>query len=289
MEFDYIIYEKDENIARIIMNRPEKLNALGKPMMIEIKKAFEEANEDHEVKVVIIKGAGRAFSAGHDIPEIGLDVQLGPEYAGKRPPSKLLIDRDRWLKWDFYQYIFNFPKPTIAQVHGYCIYGGWMLAAAMDVVFASEDARFLPGMVEYFSVPWDLSPRKAKEILLEHRYMTAEEALENGFVNRVFPAERLEEETMAYADRVADNYLSDPFWVRTIKMSINHMQDGMGFTSEIEAAYDNFCLMVGIGAEAIPSPDQGGFARTHVARKNFDLSKPWLVKRGLHAPDQNET
>ncbi len=108
----------------------------------------------------------------------------------------------------------NCPKPTVALVHGYCIYAGWMLAAAMDVVFAAEDTLFLPGLVEYFSVPWDLSPRKAKEILLEHRFISAAEALAYGFVNRTYPADRLEEETLAYAGRVADNYLSAPAWTR---------------------------------------------------------------------------
>src|SRR5271169_188031 len=98
MSYEFIIYEKEGNIARIIMNRPEKHNPLGRPMMREIIKAFEEAGADREVKVVIVKGAGRSFSSGHDIPAIGMDIELGPEYVGKRPPAKLLIERDEWLK-----------------------------------------------------------------------------------------------------------------------------------------------------------------------------------------------
>jgi enoyl-CoA hydratase len=83
-----------------------------------------------------------------------------------------------------------------------------MLAAAMDVVFAAEGTLFLPGLVEYFSVPWDLSPREDKEILMEHHFITAAEALAYGFVNRTYPADQLEAETLGYADRVADNYLT---------------------------------------------------------------------------------
>jgi enoyl-CoA hydratase len=159
-----------------------------------------------------------------------------------------------------------------------------MLAAAMDVIFGAEDSLFLPGMVEYFSAPWDMGARKAKEVLPEHRFMTVTEAQAYGFVNRVFRIEKLEEETLAYADRVADDHLAYPFWTRMIKVSINHMQDAMGFTSEIEAAHNSFCLMVGLHAEEIGKPDQGGFARTDLAQRNFERSRPWLEKEGLTPP-----
>ena len=175
----------------------------------------------------------------------------------------------------------NCVKPTVAMVHGYCIYAGWMLAAAMDVVFSAPDSLFLPGMVEYFSIPWDLGPRKAKEILLEHRFITAAEAHDYGFVNRIFPSEILEQETLAYAGRVADNYLAAPSWTGTIKAAINHMQDTMGFGAEIDAAYTSFCLMFGLGAHTAAGPDEGGFARTKVARRNFDLWRKSLEKEVL--------
>jgi enoyl-CoA hydratase len=151
----------------------------------------------------------------------------------------------------------------------------------MDVIFAAEDTQFLPGMVEYFSIPWDMGPRKAKEILLEHRFITAAEALSYGFVNRIYPADQLEKETLAYAGRVAENYLMALAWTGTIKASINHMQDTMGFSAEIEAAYTSFCLMFGLGAHTAAKPEEGGFARTGIARRNFELAKPWLSRRGL--------
>jgi enoyl-CoA hydratase len=282
MEFEHILYEPGK-VARIVFNRPKYLNAQGYLLLEETDRAFKLAEADETCGAIVLSGAGRAFSAGHDIgTEEDRIYTEAHGYAGPLNPDpyrKFEDMRDfyveKTLAWR------NSPKPTVAMVHGYCIFGGWMLAAAMDVIFAAEDCLFLPGMVEYFSAPWDLGPRKAKEILLEHRFMTAREALEHGFVNRVFPMESLEEETMAYAGRVADNHLNDPIWTRTIKLSINHMQDAMGFTSEIESAYNNFCLMVGILAEELASPDQGGFARTDVAKKNFEASGPWLERMGF--------
>jgi enoyl-CoA hydratase len=170
----------------------------------------------------------------------------------------------------------NLPKPTVAMVKGYCIFGGCMFASAMDVIFAAEEALFLPGPVQYVHAPWDLGPRKAKELLFEHRFIAAWEACKHGWVNRVFPKDDLERETMAYADRVAENYLENPFWVRMTKFSINHMQDTMGFSIEIETAYNNYCSMMGLTNPSIPQSDQGGVARTSMARKNFEASRKWI-------------
>ncbi len=288
MEFRHIMYQPGK-VARIIFNRPGNLNAQGYLLLEEVDQAFKLALSDEACGAIVLSGAGRAFCAGHDL---GTEeqIQYCEEHGMARPHDPDL----RQKVADMYEFYVkktlawrNCPKPTVAMVHGYCIYAGWMLAAAMDVVFAAEDALFLPGMVEYFSAPWDLGPRKAKEILLEHRFITAAEALACGFANRTFPADQLEAETLAYATRVADNCLASPAWTGTIKAVINHMEDTMGFSSEIEAAYTSFCLMYGLGAHSAAGPDKGGFARTDVARRNFELSKPWLVKRGLCEPDDS--
>lgn len=282
MEYQHILYQPGK-VARIIFNRPKQLNAQGYLLLDEVDRAFQAAVADSACGAIVLSGSGRAFSAGHD-----LGTQEEIDYCrqhGLAEPHSLDFRRKVADMYEFYVKKTlawrNCPKPTIAMVHGYCIYGGWMLAAAMDVLFAAEDALFLPGMVEYFSAPWDLGPKKAKEILLEHRFMPAPEALACGFVNRIFPAERLDEETLAYAGRVADNYLLAPAWTGTIKASVNHMQDAMGFTSEIEAAYTSFCLMLGLGAHSDATPEQGGFARTQIARKNLESSRPWLARKGL--------
>jgi enoyl-CoA hydratase len=280
MQYKQIIYQPGR-VARIILNRPKYLNAQSLIMREEMDDAFARAGADDEVGVIILSGAGSSFSAGHDIGT--------PEDATDRKARGLRKDRlgryremrasclENTMRWR------NVPKPTIAMVHGYCIFGGWMFAAAMDLVFAAEDALFLPSHFQYFSTPWDIGAKKAKEILFEHRFITAWEAYEYGFVNRVFPKEKLEEETLAYANRVADNYLQESFRVRTVKFSINHMLDTMGFTSALEAAYQSYCVMMGLEEHQAPSVAQGGVSRTPVAVKNLELTKPWLGKRRSEA------
>ncbi len=282
MGFEQIEYQPGK-VARIVFSRPTYLNAQSYQMLAEVDQAFDAATADKDCGAIVLSGAGRAFSAGHDLgteEEIRYcrEHGLSTPHDGNLP--KKVADMHVWfvkktLKWR------NCPKPTVAMVHGYCIYGGWMLAAAMDVIFAAEETLFLPGMVEYFSIPWDLGPRKAKEILLEHRFITAAEALSYGFVNRTYVLEDLEKETLAYAGRVAENYLAAPAWTGTIKASVNHMQDAMGFSTEMEAAYTSFCLMFGLGAHTDAKPEDGGFARTGIARRNLEHARPWLLKRGL--------
>lgn len=277
MEYEHIIYEPGK-VARVILNRPQSLNAQSWRMRKEMDHAFDRAVEDDAVGAITLSGKGKSFSAGHDI-----GTAEDREYRisqGHLRGDRLGIFTDmreicveNTLRWR------SLPKPTIAMVHGYCIFGGWMFASAMDVIFAAEDAMFLPGQVQYFSAPWDMGPRKTKEILFEHRFMTAWEAHDNGFVNRVFPAENLEEETLVYADRVADNYLNNPFWVRMIKYSVNHMTDTQGFTAEIEASYNNFCLQQGLQPAKHARPQAGGFARTDVAKENLERSMPWLESK----------
>jgi len=274
MEYKHITYEPGR-VARLILNRPRYLNAQSVLMREEMDQAFQRAVEDPQVGAVILSGAGEHFCSGHD-----LGTQEDIEYRLSRGQAQFnrfdefrdmrSICLENTMRWR------NLPKPTIAMVKGYCIFGGCMFAAAMDIVFAAEDALFLPGPVQLFHAPWDLGPRKAKEILFEHRFLTAKEACKHGMVNRVFAPEKLEDETLAYAERVAENYLENPFWVRMTKYSINHMQDTMGFTGEVEAHYNNYCTMIGLTQPDLPRPEQGGFARIPQARKNFEASRKWI-------------
>ncbi|MBN1664931.1 MAG: enoyl-CoA hydratase/isomerase family protein [Deltaproteobacteria bacterium] len=282
MAYEHIIYQPGK-VARIILNRPKYLNAQSYRMLEELDSAIKEAVRDPACGVIVLSGLGRAFSVGHDIGTE--EDKVYREQHGYVTRNDLSLfewtEGMRKLYVDFQLTWRNAAKPTIAMVHGYCIFGGWMVAAAMDVIFAAEDAQFLPGFVEYFSVPWDIGPRRAKEILFEHRFMTAREAYDYGFVNRIFSAEALEQETLAYAERVADNYLSNTVWVRLCKFSINHMEETMGLNAEIETSFNNFCLMTTMGARSMAEPSKGGFARTDVAKKNLALSRPWLAKEGL--------
>ena len=201
-QYKHIFYEKNGTIACVKLNRPKYLNAQSQLMLEEMDTAFQFAVEDRDVRVIILSGEGDHFSSGHDLgtPEESAD-QLTRGY----PPGPAgvyekfdKIYLEYGLRWR------DLPKPTIAMVHGYCIFGGWQIVSSMDLIVAAEDTKFLPGFVEYFSVPWDIGYRKAKEILFQSRFVDAKEALELGFVNRVVPLEKLESETLALAENIAE-------------------------------------------------------------------------------------
>ncbi|MBK8560992.1 enoyl-CoA hydratase-related protein [Candidatus Amarobacter glycogenicus] len=235
--FKHIIYEPGP-VARIILNRPKYRNAQSRVMIEEMDRAFIAATEDDTVKVIVLSGQGDHFSAGHDLgtPEEiadreargGLPDNLGGRYA--RSWEMFVAATMRWR---------NVPKPTIAMVQGYCIFGGFMFASSMDLVFAADNAMFLPNHTQYFPLPWDIGPRKAKELLYESRFMPAAEALDLGFVNRLYPAADLERETLAFAERVAAN---DSFFLRMVKFSVNNMEDAKGFSHTVEAAFNVYQL-----------------------------------------------
>jgi enoyl-CoA hydratase len=282
MEYQHITYEPGK-VARIITNRPRYYNAQSRLMREEMDDAFVRATEDDSVGAIVLSGAGKHFSAGHDL---GTPEEMAEREERGFPTTKLgryINTRqtclENSLRWR------NVPKPTIAMVHGYCIFGGWIFAAAMDVLFASDDALFLPSHVQYFSIPWDIGPRKAKELLFEHRFMTAWEAYEHGFVNRVFTRENLEQETFAYAERVAYNYLRDPIRLRTAKFSVNHMQDALGFTAEIEAAYQSYFIGAEVRDAERPRDDKG-IAQAGLARRNLEASRAWLESRNMAPQEQ---
>jgi enoyl-CoA hydratase len=242
MQQNEVLYEVDRGVAVVTLNRPRYRNAQSWKLLDALDVALDRAMLDEAVRVVVVQGAGDHFSSGHDL---GTPEQLEDQQARGIPERGLRFyeifrkyNLDYTLKWR------NLPKPTIAMVRGYCIFGGWMIAAAMDLVFASPDARFLAGLVEYFSVPWDIHPRKAKELIFESRFIDAEEARDLGFVNRVYPSDDLEHETLAYARRVAEN---GHVLLRMAKLAINKAQDAQGFSASMEAAFADFLVLAQTG------------------------------------------
>ncbi len=237
MTYRDIIFEPGP-VARLKLNRPRYHNAQPPRMIEEMDDAFRRAVDDPQTKVVILSGEGKHFSAGHDI---GTEDSLKDraERGWEREPgvSRYNTGRGAWyeasMRWR------NLPLPTIAMVHGYCIYGGWIFASCMDLVFAANDALFLPAHLQYFTVPWDLGGRKTKELLYEGRFLTAPEAHDLGFVNRLFAPEDLERETLAYANRVAE---TSRFGHQMVKFSVNNMLDTQGFTATADAAFQTFYI-----------------------------------------------
>lgn len=252
MTYEQIIYEPG-TVARIILDRPDVNNAQSRVLLEEMDGAFNRANADRDVHVVVLSGNGRHFSSGHDLgSEDELVDRAAHGYDDERPGS---YDRLRDLNVTNTMRWRNFPKPTVAMVHGYCIYGGWMIASAMDVIFASDDARFLPAHNQYFGVPWDLGARKTKELLFQNRFLTAQEALDAGFVNRVYRPGDLERETLAYAAEVAE---SSPMHNRQVKFSVNNMLDAQGFTTHVTAAFQTYAMNAsGMGPATGSLPAEG--------------------------------
>ncbi len=240
-----VLYEVDGAVALITLNRPRYHNAQSWKMLDALDAALDRAMDDRAVKVVVVQGAGDDFSSGHDL---GTPEQLADlEARGVADRRGLrFYEAFRHYNLELTHKWRNLSKPTIALVHGYCIFGGWMIAAAMDLVFASPDARFLAGLVEYFSVPYDIQPRKAKELIFESRFLGAEEARELGFVNRIYPQADLKRETLAYAHRVAENGTT---LLRMSKLAINKVQDEQGFSSAMEAAFADFLVLTSTGGD----------------------------------------
>ena len=238
MDFKDIIYAVDGPLGVITLNRPAYRNAQSYRMLDEIDRAFGLARLDAAVRVVIVRGAGGVFSTGHDLgtPE-ALDYR---EALGAKPGVET-YDQFKRYNLDLLLAWRNFPKPTIAMVEGYCIYAGWMLAAAMDVVFAADNAEFLAGFVEYMSIPWDIGVRRAKELCFESRFISAEAAQTFGLVNRVLPPADLERETWAWARRVAEN---SPEMLRFAKIQMNKAQDAQGFTNAMEDSLGDYQAMM---------------------------------------------
>ena len=241
-----LLQEQTGAVLKITTNRPEALNAQSRILLVELDEAFKRAVDDDSVRAIILAGAGKHFSAGHDLgsPQEMEDQRKTPLEPGFKGEYRRIFERfyENTMRWR------DLPKPTIAQVQGYCIMGGMMIASACDLIIASEDAQFADravkwggAHVQYFSMPWDLGPRKAKEYLFTGDFMSAADAEKAGLVNRVVPRARLEEETMALAQKIAER---DPFALKFAKASVNETQDAQGFRAAMEGAFKNYMMTI---------------------------------------------
>ena len=226
---DVLLSEDLGPVRRLSLNRPQALNALNEELLDALEAALDTAAEDGTVRVVVLRGAGRAFCSGYDLNE---DASGEPMDArGWRRVLKR--DNDRMMR------IFDHPKPVIASVHSYCLAGGTDLMLACDLAVAAADAffgyvdvRFGSGVVSMF-LPWVIGVRAAKELLFtgEDR-VPASEALRLGMVNRVVPRDRLDEATLELADQVAMN---EPHVVAATKRTLNRVWEVAGFRDAMEA------------------------------------------------------
>ena len=234
-----LLAERTGPVLKITTNRPEVLNAQSRILLEELDDAFKRAVDDEAVRVIILAGAGKHFSAGHDLgsPQEMDDQKKTPLEPGFKGEYRRLWERffENTMRWR------DLPKPTIAQVQGYCIMGGMMIASACDLIIASDDAQFVEptvGMgvngVEYFAHPWELGPRKAKELLFTSDWLTAEDAKAAGMVNHVVPRAELESFGLAMAERIAQKPL---FALKLVKQAVNAAQDAQGRVGAMQTSF----------------------------------------------------
>lgn len=197
--YEHIVFEVEDELARITMNRPEKRNALSLAHMQELISCLKSVGESREARVVVLAGNGPAFCAGHDLSEM----------VGRDPDTyRRIFD----VCCRLMETIQTIPQPVIAQVHGVATAAGCQLAATCDLVVASEEARFATPGVRiglFCSTPMvalsrAVGQKKSMEMLLTGDFVSAQEAERQGLVNRVVPAKELESETRSLAERISE-------------------------------------------------------------------------------------
>jgi enoyl-CoA hydratase len=220
-------YEVDGPVCTITLDRPGAANAQDTQLLDELDAAFDRAGADDEVRVVVLAGEGKHFSAGHDLKELNTG-----ELAARRATAEGKLDHEQDMYFDRCVKIRDFPKVTIAAVQGACSAAGLMLACMCDLIVAADDARFsnpvlrMTGAgVELLVEPWELGARKAKEFLLCAETLGADEAERLGLVNQVVPRAELAAAARTMADKVA---LVPPVTARAVKDTINHTLDLQG-------------------------------------------------------------
>ena len=252
--------------VRLTLNRPAKLNALNGPMMAALLAALDAAEADPEVRVIVLEGAGRAFSSGYDLTEEAEGGIGGPvEWRGL-----LAADVAATLRF------LDSPKPVIAQVHGYALAGGLELAMACDLIMAAEGTKLGEPEIRYGSapvtllMPYLIGQKKTRELLLTGDLIDAAEAERIGLVNRVVPAERLSAEVDALADRLAR---TPPEVMAPTKRMLNRAMDTAGFRLAVEAGLD-----LGAIINSADTPEQREWD-TIVRRDGLKAALAWRDQR----------
>jgi enoyl-CoA hydratase/carnithine racemase len=253
--------ERIEAVARLTLSRLARANALNAAMLSEIAAALDEIEADENIRAVIVRGEGAAFSSGFDLKE---QMERRPTGIAQWRP---ILRKD----FDVVMRFWHCPKPTIAAVRGACLAGACELALACDMTIASEDAffgepelKFGAGIVVMI-LPWIVGPKIAKEIILtgEDR-IGARRAYEIGIVNRIVADAELDEAALKLARHLA---AIDPGLVKETKRAINRSLEARGMLDALEEALQTDLLIEGEG-----SPDKIAF---------FDIARRDGLKAAL--------
>jgi enoyl-CoA hydratase len=231
METDVILVDEPASmVSRITMNRPEKRNALNHALRGAILGQLRANDADRDIRVTIVRGAGPSFSAGYD---------LGGGNVGIEPPYYTAGGEGHWPRHvtEGWMSIWDLAKPVIAQVHGYCLAGGSELATGCDLVYIAEDAQMGYPAVR-FGVPdmhfhaWLLGMRRGMEMMLTGDSISGVEAAAEGWANRAFPADELDDAVIAVAHRIAK---LEPELVQMNKRVVHRQMDAMGMRAGLRA------------------------------------------------------
>ncbi len=235
---DDIIYEVNNKIADIRINRPKAMNAINPDVMQGLSDAFKKADADNNVHVIILSGGGANFGAGFD-----LKFDWSAHYGGRTPMGmrRMLTDcvEFEYTPWDC-------SKPVIAMVRGYCLAGSCELALMSCITYASDTSKFGEPEIRFSTaspaivMPWIVGLKKSRELLYSGDMIDAEEALRVGMVNRIFPDDKLEEETQRYAKRVAAISLEG---LQATKAAINRGAEIAGFREALNYGIEAGALL----------------------------------------------
>jgi enoyl-CoA hydratase len=233
MHFENLIYEKEGHIVKVTLNRPQKLNALNRDLLYDLRKTLREVEDDDEVRVVVLKGAGRAFCAGHDYSR--QEWESGGRELGDLTEAHRV---DMTMRVRLYLSVWELPKPVIAQVHGACFAAGSMLAGLCDLVVVAEDAQIGPSQVPspigqgIYSPVWLslIGVRKAKEFMFLGGLMDGTEAAWIGWATRAVPADKLEATVESMAAQIARIPLE---MLMIKKRNVNMAMDILGFRQTV--------------------------------------------------------
>jgi enoyl-CoA hydratase/carnithine racemase len=246
--YEHILVEAAGPIARITMNRPDKRNALSLAHMQELTECFKSIGEVREVQVVVLAGNGPAFCAGHDLSEM----------IGRDPETyRHIFD----ACCELMETVQSIPQPVIAQVHATATAAGCQLVATCDLVVASEEARFATPGVRiglFCSTPMvalsrAVGQKKAMEMLLTGDFISAEEALAEGLVNRAVPAEELEAQTRKLAEKICEASplvvgVGKQAFYRQVEMPVEqayaYTKEVMSFNASFADAQEGMCAFL---------------------------------------------
>lgn len=258
-----VLYEKDGRIARITLNRPDKLNAIDEHLPDDLRNAVEKANRDDEVRVIVLSGSGRAFCAGYDL-EIFAEAPRPVPGSQEMPWDPMLDYRLMSHNTECFMSLWRGHKPAIAKVHGYAVAGGSDIALCCDLIVMAEDAQIGYPPARVWGCPttamwvYRLGAERAKRMLLTGDTVSGTQAVAMGLVSEAVPADQLDDAVERLANRMASVPLNQ---LMMHKMLVNQAYDQMGLqtTQRMATLFDGIARHTPEGIAFKDAAERGGF------------------------------